>query len=69
MRATKEMLAIARTGRGEATATRFIRGQYTSKKAFADDVRGNGYRVVHIFDHIADEEEIEDWLFWNRKNS
>ena len=64
------MTAITRSGRGENTSTRIIRttGEYTSKKAFSDDIRGNGLRVVYIFDHIADDFEVEDWLFWNRKN-
>lgn len=41
---------------------------YTSNKEFAEDLHGNDFRVLKIWARNASEGEIEDWLFWNRKN-
>ena len=40
---------------------------YDSNKAFADDLRGNGYKVLKVWAHNASESEINEWQMMNRK--
>ena len=40
---------------------------YRSQREMAEDLRGNGYRVAKIFNGDKTDEELEEWLFWNRK--
>lgn len=39
---------------------------YTSNKEFADDLRGNGYKVLKVWASYKTNEEVEAWEFMNR---
>lgn len=40
---------------------------YTSQKEFAEDLRGNGYRVLKIWNGYITNEEADKWEFLHRK--
>ena len=42
------------------------RDGYSSKKEFEQDLRGNGYRVLHVWEGDVSESEVDDWLLVNR---
>lgn len=38
-----------------------------SKKEFAEELRGNGFKVVKIFSYDATFEDFNNWEYLNRK--
>lgn len=61
----KMRTALARNPDGNLVTMRY--DDYTSNKAFADDLRGNGYRVLKVWASHKTPEEVEEWEFLNRK--
>lgn len=43
------------------------RDDYKSQAEFASDLRGNGYKVAHIWNGNLSDDEVSDWYFLNRK--
>lgn len=40
---------------------------YRSNKEYAEDLRGNGYKVLKIWNGYKTNEEVDEWEFLNRK--
>ena len=40
---------------------------YTSNKEMETDIRGNGYKVLKIWNGSKTDREVDDWEFLNRK--
>lgn len=40
---------------------------YRSNSEFADDLRGNGYKVLKVWASNKSDEEVMNWEFLNRK--
>ena len=40
---------------------------YNSQKEFAEDLRGNGYAVLKIWNGYISDAEVDEWEFLNRK--
>ena len=41
---------------------------YESQKAFAEDLRGNGYKVLKIWNGNIDDTAVDDWELMNRQD-
>ena len=39
---------------------------YSSQKEFADDLRGNGYKVLKVWNGYKSDDEVSDWHFLHR---
>lgn len=40
---------------------------YKTNSAMADDLRGNGFKVLHIWNKDMKDTEVDEWEFLNRK--
>lgn len=61
----KEMTALVRTSTGNL---RVIHDDwFTNQKDFAEELRGNGYKVLKIWNGHKTAEEADEWEFLNRK--
>ena len=57
--------ALVRTKEGNL---KIIRDDYyKTNKEFEEDLRGNGYKVLHIWNKDMKDTEVDDWEFLNRK--
>lgn len=61
----KMRTALVRTEAGNLTIKRY--DDYRTQAEFAEDLRGNGFRVLKIWNGYKTMEEIEDWLDFNRR--
>lgn len=57
--------ALVRNESGALTVKRY--DDYGSQKEFADDLRGNGYRVLKIWNGDISDAEVSEWDLLNRK--
>lgn len=57
--------ALVRTSEGNLKIIRTP--GYTSQKEFAIDLRGNGYRVLHIWNGNVKDNIVDEWEYLNRK--
>lgn len=61
----KEMTALIRTNSGNL---RIIHDDwFSNQKDFAEELRGNGYKVLKIWNGNKTAEEVNEWEFLNRK--
>ena len=60
----KKMTALVRKN-GSLTVKRY--DDYRTQAEFAEDLHGNGYRVLKIWSGYRTNEEISDWEMVNRK--
>ena len=44
-------------------------GDYSTQSEFAQDLRGNGYRVLKIWNENKSDSEVDNWELLNRKNT
>lgn len=40
---------------------------YKTNSEMADDLRGNGFKVLHIWNKDMKDTEVDEWEFLNRK--
>lgn len=45
----------------------FRSGDYRTKSEFAQDLRGNGFRVLKIWNENKTDSEVDKWELLNRK--
>lgn len=57
--------AVVRDSNGSLRIKRY--DDYKSNAEFADDLRGNGYKVLKVWKGHKSEREADDWLLFNRK--
>lgn len=57
--------ALVRTSNGNLKIMRF--DDYKTNAEFADDLRGNGYKVLKVWKGHKSEREVDDWVLFNRK--
>ena len=61
----KEMTALIRNQEGNL---KIIRDDwFLNKNNFAEELKGNGYKVLKIWNGYIAEDRINDWEFLNRK--
>lgn len=57
--------ALVRMSNGNLKIMRF--DDYKTNAEFADDLRGNGYKVLKVWKGHKSEREVDDWVLFNRK--
>lgn len=57
--------ALVRMSNGNLKIMRF--DDYKTNAEFADDLRGNGYKVLKVWKGHKSEREVYDWVLFNRK--
>ena len=57
--------ALVRTSNGNLKIMRF--DDYKTNAEFADDHRGNGFKVLKVWKGNKPDQEVYDWEFLNRK--
>lgn len=62
---TKTRTAIARNEAGNISVIRD--DFYSTNNEMAQELRANGFKVLKVWSRVADDKEVEEWLFLNRK--
>lgn len=57
--------ALVRTSNGNLKIMRI--DDYKTNAEFADDLRGNGFKVLRVWKGNKTDKEVYDWEFFNRK--
>ena len=57
--------ALVRSEDGNLHVFRY--DDYNSQKEFVEDLRGNGYAVLKIWNGDISDAEVDEWEFLNRK--
>ena len=57
--------ALVRTENGNLKI--FRDDYYTTQKEMAEDLRGNGFKVLKIWNGNKTDAEVDEWEFLNRK--
>lgn len=57
--------ALVRTKNGNLKIHRT--DEYTTNKELYTDLKGNGYKILKIWDKYKTDKEVDDWELLNRK--